>query len=367
MVVPVARRNLFAEKGRFVISASGVAFEVLLILIVVALYRGWSRTGEVFEQLPGQLWVVQQGTSDPFHSVSLLEPDELKEAAATPGVQAVVPVLSRQMNLDVAGQEEAARLMALDIDPSQLPSDLRERFFPDQGQAIIEEILSRKTGLNAGDTLTINGISLTVAEVRPRGGDVLSQFVFLNFADAQRIFGVADVVNYGMVMLADDTGVVQVQQSIETKDSRLQVYTADEFATSVRKEIDDSFVPIIMILVFIGFIVGSAVVGLTIYTATIERASEFGVMKATGASSAFLYRIVLSQSALLTVAGFGLGVLGAFVTANLAQRAVPEFATQFRAADIAAVLAAAGAMGVVASLVPVRRINGIDPATVFRA
>ena len=36
-VVPVARRNLFADKGRFAMSVGGVAFAVLLILIVVSL------------------------------------------------------------------------------------------------------------------------------------------------------------------------------------------------------------------------------------------------------------------------------------------------------------------------------------------
>ena len=44
-MVPLARRNLLAEKGRFAMSAIGVAFAVLLILIVVSLYRGWSGTG----------------------------------------------------------------------------------------------------------------------------------------------------------------------------------------------------------------------------------------------------------------------------------------------------------------------------------
>jgi len=31
-MVPVARRNLFAEKGRFAMSVGGVAFAVMLIL-----------------------------------------------------------------------------------------------------------------------------------------------------------------------------------------------------------------------------------------------------------------------------------------------------------------------------------------------
>ncbi len=44
-MVPLARRNLLAEKGRLAMSVGGVAFAVLLILIVVSLYRGWSDVG----------------------------------------------------------------------------------------------------------------------------------------------------------------------------------------------------------------------------------------------------------------------------------------------------------------------------------
>ncbi len=366
-MVPVARRNLLAEKTRFAISISGVAFAVLLILIVLSLYRGWSRTGEVFEQLPGQLWVVQEGTSDPFHSVSLLEPDKLQEVRETDGVLAIVPVLSRQMNFSPGGNEQSVRLMALDFPPGvDAAAGIEEAFLPADGEIIIEKVLSRKTGLGTGDTVEINGVPLTVARVRPPGGDVLSQFAFVSFEDARRIFGVADVVNYGMVIVAEGADVGGVAQSIEATDGGLQVYTSDEFVESVRKEIDESFIPIILILVFIGFVVGAAVVGLTIYTATIERSRDFGVMKATGASSRFLYRIVLSQAAMLTISGFIVGVAGAVLTADLAARAVPEFATDFQTRDIAGVLVAAVAMGAVASVVPVRRITSIDPASVFK-
>jgi putative ABC transport system permease protein len=147
----------------------------------------------------------------------------------------------------------------------------------------------------------------------------------------------------------------------------LRVFTTEEFATAVRKEIDESFLPIITVLLAIGFVVGAAVVGLTIYTATIERSREFGVMKAVGGSPGFLYRIVLSQSAMLTGAGFIVGLGAALLVAWLAAQAVPDFATDFEPLDILAVLAAAGAMAVVASFVPVNRINRIDPASVFRA
>src|SRR3970040_1883820 len=147
----------------------------------------------------------------------------------------------------------------------------------------------------------------------------------------------------------------------------LRVFTTEQFATPVRKEIDESFLPIITILRAIGFVVGAAVVGLTIYTATIERSREFGVIKAVGGSPAFLYRIVLWQSAMLTAAGFVVGLGAALGGARLAAQLVPEFVPDFQAQDVAGVLVAAALMAVLASFVPVRRINSIDPAMVFRA
>jgi putative ABC transport system permease protein len=76
---------------------------------------------------------------------------------------------------------------------------------------------------------------------------------------------------------------------------------------------------------------------------------------------------VLTQSAILTAAGFAVGLVAAILLARLAEQMVPEFVTDFRALDLAGVLVAAGLMSVLASVAPIRRINGIDPAIVFRA
>ncbi len=355
------------EKGRFAISVAGVAFAVLLILIVLALYRGFSHTGETFQQLPGDLWVVQEGTTDPFHSSSLLQEGALDALRSVDGVAAVVPVLSRQMGIEVEGGEQTARLLALDFPEGMSVSDaVRDRYLPPPNTLVMDKTLIRKTGLGDGDTVVLNGVKLSVRGSGKRG-EAFSPFAFANYQDAQRIFGVKGIVNYGMVLLEPNADPVRVSRALAGTTPSLRVFTTDEFATAVRKEIDESFLPIVTVLLTIGFVVGVAVVGLTIYTATIERTREFGVMKAVGASAGFLYRIVLSQSAMLTAAGFVVGLGAAVLVAWLAEQAVPDFVTDFQLLDILAVLGAAGGMAVVASLVPVRRIMGIDPAVVFRA
>jgi putative ABC transport system permease protein len=367
-MVPVARRNLLAEKGRFAISIAGVAFAVLLVLVVLALYRGFSRTGETFELLSGELWLVQSGTTDPFHSQSLITTGSLDSAGSVPGVLAAVPVLVRQMSFSSGTRELSARLLALDaLSGLSWDSSLSERYLPPRGTMLIDAILAAKEGLREGDLVRIGSLELRVGKVQPRSAEAFEPFVFINYQDAQAAFGVPGLLNFGMLVLAPSADPQHVATLIETAAPNTQVVTKHEFATAIRKEIDESFLPIIGILLAIGFTVGGAVVGLTIYTATIERSREFGVMKAVGASGAFLYRIVASQSVMLTGLGFALGLAGSLLVADAAQTLVPDFATQFRVSDIIGVMLGTVLMAFAASLVPARRLNGIDPALVFRA
>lgn len=124
---------------------------------------------------------------------------------------------------------------------------------------------------------------------------------------------------------------------------------------------------LILLVVAIGFIVGGAVIALTTYTAPLEKARDFGVLEAVGASNSFLYRIVIWQGLLVGLTGSALGIGVAAVTAGLIRRSVPEFVTDLYALDALDVFAAAVLMSVVASFVPVHRLNRIDPAMVFRA
>jgi putative ABC transport system permease protein len=131
--------------------------------------------------------------------------------------------------------------------------------------------------------------------------------------------------------------------------------------------VEKGFLPVVGVLVGLGAVVGGAVIALTTYTATIEKSRDYGVLKALGASGMYLYRIVITQSLIVGVLGSLLGLLAAALAASLIKRQIPEFITDLRWTDAGAVFLGALVMAIAASYVPVRRINSIDPAMVFRA
>jgi putative ABC transport system permease protein len=117
----------------------------------------------------------------------------------------------------------------------------------------------------------------------------------------------------------------------------------------------------------LAFIVGLAVAGLTIYTATIEKAREYGILKAVGFKNSYLYRLVFEQSMTTGAIGFAIGMALTLIFAPFASDLVPQFVTLIRWQDVGIVFLATVLMSAIAGYVPVRRLATIDPTSVFKA
>src|SRR3989338_4933007 len=99
----IALKNLFQEKTRLFISIGGVAFSVLLIIILQGLYQGWSnRMGEYIRNLPADLWVGQEGSREMVHSGSILAEADKEKIENIEGVVSVATFSGRQMKLDIS-------------------------------------------------------------------------------------------------------------------------------------------------------------------------------------------------------------------------------------------------------------------------
>ena len=116
----------------------------------------------------------------------------------------------------------------------------------------------------------------------------------------------------------------------------------------------------------IGFIVGLVVISLTIYTATIEKSREYGMLKAIGAGNRHLYRIIFTQSAIAGTGGFLSGVGLTFLMAYLVGFIEPSFVTSIVWSDVGMVSGITLVMILFSAFIPIRRIAGIDPAIVFK-
>jgi len=131
-------------------------------------------------------------------------------------------------------------------------------------------------------------------------------------------------------------------------------------------EIEEGYLPIVSAMVVIAFIVGVAIIALTVYTATIDKSREYGILKAIGIKDVQLYKVVFFQSLISSILGFIIGVSLSYVTSyilytNMGLHSVITGQT------LVYVFAVVLVMSVIATFVPIRRITQIDPAEVFKS
>jgi putative ABC transport system permease protein len=364
--VPLARRNLVAEKARFAMSVAGVAFSVVLVLIVVSLYRGWGEVGGFFEQLPGNAWVTQAGTGDPLRSTSYVDAGAVPAIQGMEGVRSAIPVYARSVVLRAGDRHADALLMGLAVpNDASVPADVRARVLPAAGNVVISGSAADALRLGVGDAVTVLDRTLTVERVQ-RGGTRMVDVAFANAVDAAALLEQRNRVSYVLLDVAPSAATRAVRD-VPLAAPGTEVHTADEFSRAFAKRVDDTFLPVVGVLVAIGFVVGGGVIALMTYTATIEKARDFAVLKAIGATDAYVYRIVVQQSVLVGAIGAAIGVAVAALAADAIPHWVHEFVTDLRPTDAAVVFGVSLLAALAAAVVPVRRINRIDPATVFRA
>ncbi len=120
------------------------------------------------------------------------------------------------------------------------------------------------------------------------------------------------------------------------------------------------------LMVGIAFLVGALVVGLVIYTATVERQREYGVLKAIGARPQRLYGLVAAQALITAGIGAALGLALAFVAARLIEALRPQFLVALAPSVLVWVVLGGVGMALLAALFPARLVAHLAPADVFR-
>jgi len=368
-MLSLALRNLVRERTRLAISVGGIAFAVALIVLVRGLYVAYqTRVSDYFSGIHADLWVTESGTADFFHSFSLLPTDLRRNIDALPGVDSTTPYVARLVALDVDGTDTVLYLVGFDPDnPATGPRAITsgtDRI--GRNDIVVDEVFARQHGVEVGDTLTMEGVPLDVAGISTGGDLVMFQYAYATMPTARDVLGFSDTDNAVLVDLAPGARPEAVRHAIEQQDPGVQVRTPDAIVQVNQRVINDGFLPVIRVLLAIGFVVGVAVVGLTTYSSVIERRREYGVLKALGARGRHLLAVITVQSLLAASFGFLIGVAFAYVARWGSQQWVPQFITEIRPSNLAWVALTTVVMALVAATLPIIRVTRIDPAEVFR-
>ncbi|MBI3739511.1 MAG: ABC transporter permease [Chloroflexi bacterium] len=365
----LAFRNLFQNKARLIISVGGVALALLLILSLDAVFTGVERQITAYIEYSGaDVWVSQADVFN-MHMASSTLPDSVaRKVKYLPGVASVTPILYLTNNVVAGDERNLAYIIGLPEGaefggPWKISSG---RSLPGKDEAIIDRNVAEKSGIALGDKVEILGKEFKVIGLSEGTSSLVNSVAFISADDFEELRGSYNTVSFLLVKVEDGESPELVAARIQAQVTDVTAQTRDKFAAQERKVVKDMSTDVITIMNLIGFLIGLAVMALTVYTSTLSRRREYGMLKALGARNRDLYLTVLAQAILSVTLGF---LFGLTITLLLSL-VIPLFGSNLslevsrisllKVGSVSLVIAAISAM------LPIRQIAGLDPAMVFR-
>lgn len=362
----LARRNLFRDRTRFLLSVIGVAVSVGLILLLAAYRSGVYRQASAYlDNTPGSIVVAEKGIRDFLGTSSVLPPGAIEAVEATPGVERAIPVVSEFVIFERHGRKDGFFLIGYDPARGGGPWKLVDGREPSaDDELVIDRTTADQHDIVIGDTIMLLDRAATVVGLSDETTFWAGSIAFARITTLESLLRAPGLRSFLLVSPAAGVRPADLRDRLVVP--RAEVLLKDDIIANDAKLMGRVYDTPIGLMVAIGFVVGVLVVGLVIYTATIERRREFGAVKAIGARNRVLYRVVGTQALIASALGAVAGIGFAFVAGAALMAWRPQFLVAIEPTAVAIVLASSVVMALLAALIPARSVARLEPAEVFR-
>lgn len=381
--VPLAWRNLVADKSRLLRSICGISFAVLLMMIQLGFRSAFLDSAlEIIHQIDGDIFITSStkfhfGLKDPFSY------RQLYAARAVEGVTWVRPIYGEWMasawknprtqkihNVQVLAFDplqpvflfpEVTRNLEALRQPDTAMLDRGSRHFIGTAEdGVITELARRQIRVIGEFSLGPDFIT--------DGTVIMSDWNFRKFfPPPQSLPTDLSAVEFGVVKVRHGHRVVDVQNALkQALPTGIEVRTRAELvALEVAFQNDVSPVgPIFMLGTLIGFIVGLMISYQILYTELSDQAAQYATLKAMGYENGYLVRVVLTQSAFYGIVGF----LPAWAAGMVVFKVIGEKALlpmHLSPGMALGTITLTVGMCLLAGALAVRRVIDTDPAEIF--
>jgi len=341
--------NLVHRPTRSFIAMSAIALEVVMILMVVALFYGLLNGSKESQLGVGaDLMVMPPGSSGLIGMsgapISVKVGDVLRKV---PHVAVAVPVIwgftqkpvEIIYGIDLASYEELPpKFRYLSGGPFQGPYDV-----------IVDDYFAGMNHNKVGDKIVILAHDFRICGIVPHGKGGRK---FLPLATIQDLLGDQGKASVFYVKLDDPAKTNDVENAIQKIPGMEQyaVRSMPEYLSMMTPDNLPGFDLAIKIVIGVAVVVGFLVIFQSMYTAVMERTREIGILKSLGASKWYIVNVVLRETVLLAVAGIIVGIIISMVTRRVIMFEKPVLRLFWsnewvlRATGIAVVGAMAGAL-----------------------
>jgi putative ABC transport system permease protein len=381
----VALKMLVGDRAKYIGILIGITFASLLITQQSAIFTGlMTRTfGAISDLAAPDIWVMDPKVQF-ADDLKPLQDTQLYRVRGVEGVEWAVPLYKGLLKARLAngtfqstivfGIDDATLIGGPPVMVDGKLSDLR------QNDALIVDEVGASTKLahvNAdgtrvplaiGDTLELNDHRGTVVGICRVSRTFQSQPVIYTTFTRATTFAPRERKLLTFVLVKAKPGLDTAALSTRISDATgLAAFTADQFKwMTVLYYMKYTGIPINFgMAVLLGFLVGTIIAGQTFFNFTLDNLRHFGALKAMGASSWLVVRMILLQAALVGTIGWGIGVGGAALFGKVAGGTELAFRMPWQL-----LVLSGGAVLVIctiSALICIWKVVRLEPAIVFKS
>lgn len=364
----LAWRNLSQSRTQFVLGVGGVALALLLMLALNALLAGSEEDLVAYiNQSGADIFVAQEGVKNMHMAASAITFQDMRRAAHADGAASASPILYTTSVIETGRADVLSYIIGFDPDEplggpqTVVAGTTRLR----RDEAIIDEAIARSQGLGLGDEIEILGHTFTVVGLTKGLTNIINSVTFIHLDDFQALRG-GEAISYALLAVEPGYDPAEVAAAIMARNDDVTALPRDDFSREERQIVKDMSVEVIYIMNLAGLLIGLAVTALTLYTSTLRKRQEYGVLKAIGARNRHLYAVVIAQAFFSLAIGSGAAIGLVWLLGQALPLVVPGTAMLLTQTGVTRVLLASLGIGVVAALAPAWQVARLDPAQVFR-
>jgi len=373
----LAYKDIKHSLGKFVVTAMGVGMLLGVVLIMIGVYRGMVSDAQVLvKDISPDLWVVQQDKLGPFAESSKIHRDLKNYLKSVEGVDKTAAYTFQTIEFPLKHSHTKTTIIGYDIygdiNPINPKRLIRGRNI---NKSHYELVVTDKMGYNLGDEIKLLNDTYTVVGIThgtvDSGGNPL---VYMSLSDANKVQftysnprirndkarGIqanrdSDLVNTIIVKLKKGYLADKVAQNIK-EDFHKNVFTQKEELFLLSKKVIEKSSKQIGSFTVILIIVSTIIIGLIIYTMTLDKMKEIAIMKLIGIPNIKVVNMILQETIVLGVLAFIFGNVFAHLVYDKFPKKVLLYTDDAYKLFIIVLIAS-----ILSSLIGIRKVVKVNP------
>jgi len=348
--------NLASRPLRCALSVLAIAIQVVLVLMIVGLTSGiLAEWGKRVEGVGADLLVQPPNSSIFFSFSSAVMPESLADQIAKlSAVDEAAPtlVVSDPKTLIIIYGIDYKRFNALS--QGFIFRDGRPFQAPDE--CLADDIIAQTRHVKVGDTVNLINHVFTISGIVAHGKGAR---YFIPLKTAQDILGAENHISMVFVRSKSDTETSRAQ--ILELNPQNRVRSMAEYVSLMNSSNLPELKPFIKTMVGLGIVISFLVVLMNMHTMILERTREIGILKALGFSRLDVIKMLLTETAVLTIVGSLAGIAITLLAEAVLKQANPGLAILITTRWVIGSIGLALIGASLGAAVPAFRASTVDP------